>query len=365
MNLKKKKSQSSENDSLSSGGTFDVGTKQARLGELEGLLADPNLWDDNERAQTLLKERTETLSVVEKLQSIESHLEDAAEFISLAEMEGDESVEADILSELSRAQRHIEKLEFARMLGGEQDRSDAILTVNPGAGGTDSQDWAEMLLRMYLRFCERQGWKVELLDRQDADEAGIKSATVAVKGDFAYGMLRSEAGVHRLVRISPFDANARRHTAFAACFIYPDIDDDVQIEIDESELRIDTYRASGAGGQHVNKTNSAIRITHMPTGIVVQCQAERSQHKNRAKAMKMLKARLYDREMQARSAERQEVESSKQAIDFGSQVRNYVMHPYRLVKDVRTNHETGNLDQVLDGDLDGFITAYLLHRPTS
>ena len=357
--------QSLGRDLLSSGGIFDVGTKQARLGELEGLLADPNLWDDNERAQLLLKERTDTLAVIDKLAAIKTHLDDASEFISLAEMEDDGSVEADVLSEIEQAQHHIEKLEFTRMLGGEQDRSDAILTVNPGAGGTDSQDWAEMLLRMYLRFCERQGWKVELLDRQDADEAGIKSATVSVKGDFAYGMLRSEAGVHRLVRISPFDANARRHTAFAACFVYPELDDDVHIEIDESELRVDTYRASGAGGQHVNKTNSAIRITHMPSGIVVQCQAERSQHKNRAKAMKMLKARLYDREIQARSAERQEVESSKQAIDFGSQVRNYVMHPYRLVKDVRTNHETGNLDQVLDGDIDGFITAFLLHQPNS
>ena len=328
------------------------------------MLADPNLWDDNERAQGLLKERTETLAVIDAIQTVEGHLEDAHEFIALAEAEQDESLEPDVLAELKQAQKRIEKMEFTRMLGGEQDRSDAILTVNPGAGGTDSQDWAEMLLRMYLRFCERQGWKVEMLDRQDADEAGIKSATVAVKGDFAYGMLRSEAGVHRLVRISPFDANARRHTAFAACFVYPDIDDDVHIEIDETELRVDTYRASGAGGQHVNKTNSAIRITHLPSGIVVQCQAERSQHKNRAKAMKMLKARLYDQEMQARSAERQEVESAKQAIDFGSQVRNYVMHPYRLVKDVRTNYETGNLDQVLDGDIDGFITAYLLHQPS-
>jgi peptide chain release factor 2 len=312
----------------------------------------------------LLKERTETLGTLERLQKAESHLAEAREFIELAEMEGDPSVESDVLSEIAVAQRCVEKMEFARMLGGEQDRADAILTVNPGAGGTDSQDWAEMLLRMYLRFCERQGWKVQILDRQDADEAGIKSATVGVKGEYAYGMLKAEAGVHRLVRISPFDANARRHTAFAACFVYPDIEREVEVEIDESELRIDTYRASGAGGQHVNKTNSAIRITHEPSGIVVQCQAERSQHKNRARAMKMLKARLYDLELQARSDERAEVEASKQAIDFGSQVRNYVMHPYRLVKDVRTNFETSNFDQVLDGDLGGFITAYLLMNPT-
>jgi peptide chain release factor 2 len=311
----------------------------------------------------LLKERTEHNDTVSRLAAASTHLNDALEYIELGEMESDESVEPDVLGEVSRATNIVEKMEFTRMLGGERDRSDAILTVNPGAGGVDSQDWAEMLLRMYTRFCERQGWKVELLDRQDADVAGIKSATFSIKGEYAYGMLRSEAGVHRLVRISPFDASARRHTAFAACFVFPDIESDVEVEIDESDLRIDTYRASGAGGQHVNKTNSAIRLTHHPTGVVVQCQAERSQHKNKARAMKMLKARLYDLEIQARNAERDEVEAGKQAINFGSQVRNYVMHPYRLVKDVRTNYETGNFDQVLDGDLEGFITAFLLSQP--
>jgi peptide chain release factor 2 len=293
----------------------------------------------------------------------QAHLEEAEELITLGELENEESLSSDIAQELNAAQVGIERMEFTRMLGGPHDQVDAILTVNPGAGGTDSQDWAGMLLRMYVRFCERQGWKIEYLDRQDADEAGIKSATVSVQGDYAYGMLKGEAGVHRLVRISPFDAAARRHTAFAACFVYPDLDDDVEVEIKDSDLRLDTYRASGAGGQHVNKTDSAIRITHLPSGIVVQCQAERSQHKNKAKAMKMLKARLYELEMSVRDEERQAVESSKQAINFGSQVRNYVMHPYRLVKDVRSNYETGNLDAVLDGDLQGFITAYLIGQP--
>ena len=282
--------------------------------------------------------------------------------MELGELEEDDSVGPDVARELERAGKKLDRMEFHRMLGGENDRANAIFTVNPGAGGTDSQDWAGMVMRMVRRFCEQQGWRVEILDRQEADEAGIKSVTMSVQGDYAYGMLKSEAGVHRLVRISPFDAAARRHTAFAACFVYPDLDDDVEIDIDPSDLRIDTYRASGAGGQHVNKTSSAIRITHMPSGIVVQCQAERSQHKNKAKAMKMLKARLYDMEMAARDEARQEVESAKQAIDFGSQVRNYVMHPYRLVKDVRTNHETGNLDAVLDGDLEPFINAFLLNK---
>lgn len=246
------------------------------------------------------------------------------------------------------------------MLGGEHDNANAILTVNAGAGGTDSQDWAEMLFRMYTRYCERQGWEVELLDSQEADDAGIKSGSIAVAGEYAYGMLKSEAGVHRLVRISPFDSNARRHTAFAACYVYPDIEDDIEVEVNEADLRVDTFRASGAGGQHVNKTSSAIRIVHNPTGIVVQCQAERSQHKNRAKAMKMLKARLYDLEMQKRNAQRDAVEANKQEIAFGSQIRNYVLHPYQIVKDLRTEHETSNVQAVLDGDIDGFVKAYLL-----
>ena len=303
--------------------------------------------------------------MIEKLDAIASLVSDAQELIEICELEGDSSAGDDIRDTLSNADRTLDRVEFTRMLGGEHDARDAILTVNPGAGGTDSQDWAEMLLRMYVRFCERMGWKVQILDRQHADEAGIKSATLAVRGEFAYGMLKSERGVHRLVRISPFDANARRHTAFAACDVYPDLPDDIEIDIDDGDLRIDTYRASGAGGQHVNKTDSAIRITHMPSGIVVQCQAERSQHKNKAKALKMLKAKLYDLEMAEREAERKALADSKQEIAFGSQVRNYVMHPYRLVKDTRTAHETGNLDGVLDGDLEGFVKAYLIAIPSS
>lgn len=311
-----------------------------------------------------MKERGEFAAVLEKLDSIAGNINDGAELIEICEMESDPSAEDDIRASLDAAEVIIERMEFGRMLGGEHDIDDAIVTVNPGAGGTDSQDWAEMLLRMYARFCDRMGWKVQMLDRQNADEAGIKSATLSVKGEYAYGMLKSERGVHRLVRISPFDASARRHTAFAACDVYPDLPDDIEIDIDESELRIDTYRASGAGGQHVNKTDSAIRITHIPTGVVVQCQAERSQHKNKAKAMKMLKGKLVDLEMAERDAARQALADSKQEIAFGSQVRNYVMHPYRLVKDTRTGHETGNFDGVLDGDLEAFVKAYLIANPS-
>ncbi len=353
------------NVSRCSGGIFDVQGKNARLSELEGVLSAPDLWDDNDRAQALLKERGDIAAVLEKLASINASIEDARELIEICELEGDPLAGDDIRASLAAAEGSLDKMEFGRMLGGEHDGDDAILTVNPGAGGTDSQDWAEMLLRMYIRFCERMGWKVRTLDRQHADEAGIKSATLSVKGDYAYGMLKSERGVHRLVRISPFDASARRHTAFAACDVYPDLPDDIEIDIDESELRIATYRASGAGGQHVNKTDSAIRITHIPSGTVVQCQAERSQHKNKAKAMKMLKGKLIELEMAEREAKQQALAATKQDIAFGSQVRNYVMHPYRMVKDTRTAHETSNLDGVLDGDLEGFVKAYLIANPSS
>ena len=246
------------------------------------------------------------------------------------------------------------------MLGGPQDASNAIMTVNAGAGGVDSQDWASMLLRMYTRYCERQGWKVEVLDMQDGEPQGIKSVSLAIGGEYAYGMLKTEGGVHRLVRISPFDANARRHTSFAAVFVYPDIEDDIEIDINDGDLRVDTFRASGAGGQHVNKTSSAVRITHLPSGIVVSCQAERSQHKNRSSCMKMLAARLYDLERRARDAERDVIEASKQEIAFGSQIRNYVLQPYRMVKDVRTSMETGNVDAVLDGEIGDFIKEALI-----
>ena len=324
-------------------------------------MSAPDLWDDNDRAQSLLREQNETKAKLERFQQPASWLEDAGVLIELGELEEDASVESEIESNLARVGEALDQLEFTRMLSGEHDGADALITINAGAGGTESQDWAEMLFRMYVRYCERAGWNVEILDRQDADEAGIKSASISVRGDYAYGMLRAEAGVHRLVRISPFDASARRHTSFAACFVYPDIEEDIEVEINEADLRIDTYRSSGAGGQHVNKTSSAIRITHQPTGIVVQCQSQRSQHKNKASAMKVLKARLYELERAARDEEKSALEGSKQDIAFGSQIRSYVLHPYRMVKDLRTSEETSNVDAVLDGDLDAFVKAFLLH----
>ncbi len=310
-----------------------------------------------------MKERTEVQAALNKLSAPAAALDDAAMMIELGEAERDGSVEDDIGESLGRAQTLVDDLEFRRMLGGEHDRRDAIVTINAGAGGTESLDWAGMLMRMVLRYCEQQGWKCSMTDCQEGDEAGIKSATFQVIGEFAYGMLRAEAGVHRLVRISPFDASARRHTSFAAIFVYPDIEDSIEIDINPVDLREDTYRASGAGGQHVNKTDSAVRITHLPTGIVVQSQSQRSQHQNRAAAMKALKARLYDLERARRDEEKDALESAKQEIAFGSQIRSYVLHPYRMVKDLRTLHETSNVDAVLDGALDGFVKAYLLSQP--
>ena len=338
---------------------------EARLSELEALVASPDLCDDNNRAQGLLKERTELQARLESVSKPWGDLDDVEVLIELGELEDDESVGAEMASILSGVETRVADLEFQRMLGGAFDRSDAILTINAGAGGTESLDWAGMLLRMYIRFCESQGWSVTFLDRQDGDEAGIKAASLSISGPFSYGMLRAEAGVHRLVRISPFDASARRHTSFAACFVYPDVEDLIEVEVNEVDLRVDTYRASGAGGQHVNKTNSAVRITHIPSGIVVQSQSQRSQHQNRAAAMKVLKARLYELERASREEERSAMESAKQEIAFGSQIRNYVMHPYRLVKDVRTNHETSNVDAVLDGALDPFVKAFLIANPSA
>jgi peptide chain release factor 2 len=335
----------------------------ARLSELQELLAEPDLWNDAERAQALLKEQKDLETKRDRLAIPQKLVADAAELIELGEMEGDQSVQPDIQAALDHALAVLDHMEFQRMLSGERDTAPAILTINAGAGGTESQDWAQMLLRMYLRYCERQGFKVEELDRQDAEDAGIKSVTLEITGDYAYGLLKSESGVHRLVRISPFDANARRQTSFAAVFVYPDIEEDIAIEVNESDLKVDTFRASGAGGQHVNKVSSAVRMTHLPTGIVVACQAERSQHKNRDKALKMLKARLYDMELQARTADKKAIEDSKQDISFGSQIRNYVMHPYQLVKDLRTDEETSNVQAVMDGEIDRFIKAFLLAQP--
>ena len=275
-----------------------------------------------------------------------------------------ESVESDVKAELDALSGRAEEIESEALLSGENDHRSALVVLHSGAGGTEAQDWTEMLLRMYLRWVERHGFRAEVTDSLPGEEAGLKSATFTVEGENAYGLLRSEIGVHRLVRISPFDSNARRHTSFASVFVYPEVDEEIKIDVKPDDLRIDTYRAGGAGGQHVNMTDSAVRITHNPTGIVVQCQNERSQHKNRATAMKMLKSRLYDHEMQKKQAESDKLEASKSDINFGSQIRNYVLAPYRLVKDVRTKLEKGNVDRVLDGDLDPFMHAYLVYQKT-
>ena len=347
---------------MSSGGIFDPTQKRNRLKELDTKASAPEFWNNQEEARKLLKERARLQEDLQKFEEAEIALRDAGELIELAELEGDETLEDDIWNALKLATQKIERLEFERMMSGPQDRADAILTIHPGAGGTESQDWAQMLLRMYLRYCERRGFKTEVVDLQPGEEAGIKSATVTVSGDYAYGYLKAESGVHRLVRISPFDASRRRHTSFASVFVYPDIADEVEIEIRDEDLKIDTFRASGAGGQHVNKTSSAVRITHIPTGIVVQCQNKRSQHQNKAMALKVLKARLYDLEVRKKQEEKQKLESTKMDIQFGSQIRSYVLHPYKMVKDLRTGIETSRVDDVLDGDLDQFIKAYLIQK---
>ena len=273
-----------------------------------------------------------------------------------------ENVDADVEALVSKLEAEIYNIEMTMKLSGEHDDRDAIVAIHPGAGGTESQDWAEMLLRMYLRFAERRGWTTEMVEYQAGEEAGIKSATMMVRGEYAYGYLKSEHGVHRLVRISPFDAAKRRHTSFASVYIYPDIDEDIEIEINDKDLRVDTYRSSGAGGQHVNVTDSAVRITHLPTGIVVTCQNERSQHKNRDVAMKLLRARLYQLEVEKRQEEQQKLEGEKKDIAFGSQIRSYVLQPYQLAKDLRTSYEVGDVQRVLDGDIEGFVEAYLAQR---
>lgn len=323
-------------------------------------MARPGFWDAGDQAQEILKERTGLEKLVAAFEEARRELEDLQVLSEL----GAESEDAATLEEISgllpELERRIEQMELTRMLSGEHDACDAIFSINAGAGGTEAQDWADMLLRMYLRYFEKKGFKAEITDYQPGEEAGIKGATVTVAGDHAYGWLRAEIGIHRLVRISPFDSNARRHTSFCSVFVFPELPDDVEVEVNEKDLKVDTYRSSGAGGQHVNKTDSAIRITHMPTGIVVACQNERSQHKNRATAMKQLKARLYELEVRKKEEEASAIAGEKMEIGWGSQIRSYVLHPYRMVKDHRTGFESGNTDAVLDGDLDGFVEAYLL-----
>jgi peptide chain release factor 2 len=293
---------------------------------------------------------------------LSSKYKDIEVLLELAEEENDEETLGEVDSEIEELAARLAEVEFQNMLGGTDDSKSALLTIHPGAGGTESQDWAQMLMRMYLRWIENKGFESDVLDLQAGDEAGIKSVTIEVKGKYAYGYLKAEAGVHRLVRISPFDANSRRHTSFASVFIYPEIDDSIEIKIDQSDLRIDTYRASGAGGQHVNKTSSAVRITHIPTGIVVQCQSERSQHRNKDSAMKILMSRLYQKKREEEDEKLSEMEKSKKDIAWGSQIRSYVFHPYNMVKDHRTNFETSNTQGVMDGEIDPFIQEYLLNR---
>jgi len=316
----------------------------------------PGFWDDRVGAAPLLQKRR---SLEKRLATLNRLREDAEELAAWQELlaEGDGGDEVDQF--LARLELELHQLELQLKLSGSDDDKSALVAVHPGAGGTESQDWAEMLLRMYLRWAEQNNFETELLDRLEGDEAGIKSATFAVRGDYAYGYLHGESGVHRLVRISPFDAASRRHTSFASVFVYPEVDDDVEIEINDGDLRVDTYRASGAGGQHVNKTESAVRITHLPSGIAVACQNERSQHKNRATAMKILRSRLYDLEISKREAEAAITEGQKMEIAWGSQIRSYVLHPYRMVKDHRTNIEVGDADRVLDGGVDPFIESWL------
>jgi peptide chain release factor 2 len=344
------------------GGFFDIDARREEVASLEERMARPGFWDRQEEAREVI-ERTQVLkSWTEPWQEISSRIAELEEIADLLADADDAELAAEFERGTERVGRELDALELRNMLQGPDTHRDALLTVHPGAGGTESQDWAEMLVRMYTRYAEGRGWDVEVLEAQAGDEAGLKSASLEIRGDHAYGYLAAENGVHRLVRISPFDAQGRRHTSFASVFVYPVVDDDIEIEINESDLRIDTYRASGAGGQHVNKTDSAVRITHEPTGIVVACQQERSQHKNKAKAMKMLKAALYQRAQEEQQAERQKLEDSKSDIAWGNQIRSYVLQPYTMVKDHRTEVEVGNADGVLDGDLDPFIEGYLRRK---
>ncbi len=329
-----------------------------KLVDLEARAADPGLWQDADAAAELQRQRTRVERQVREFRDLAKALSDARELDELAEQ--DAEIARELETSLARVSTTVAKLELNRMLGGEYDRNDALVSINAGAGGTESQDWAQMLLRMLARWAERREFELEMLDTQFGEEAGIKSAAFAVRGPYAYGYLKAEQGVHRLVRISPFDAAKRRHTSFASVSVAPEIDDSIVIEIRDEDLRVDTYRSGGAGGQHVNKTESAVRFTHLPTGTVVACQAERSQHKNRAKAMKMLRAKLFELELRKKEEESAKLAGEKKKIEWGSQIRSYVLAPYRLVKDHRTGHEVGNADAVLDGDLDGFMEAYLL-----
>ncbi|HEY0660586.1 MAG TPA: peptide chain release factor 2 [Lysobacter sp.] len=339
-------------------GYLDFDSKVERLEEVNRELESPDIWNNPERAQTLGRERSSLEKVVVGIRGLTDGLVGADELLELAEMEDDESTALAVVEDVERYARDVEKLEFRRMFSGQMDAANAFVDIQAGAGGTEAQDWAEILLRMYLRWTESRGWKTELMEVSGGDVAGIKSATLRVEGDFAYGWLKTETGVHRLVRKSPFDSDNRRHTSFTSVFVSPEVDDNIDIDINPADLRTDVYRSSGAGGQHVNKTESAVRITHVPTGIVVACQTGRSQHQNRDNAMKMLAAKLYELEIQKRNAERDAVEATKSDIGWGSQIRNYVLDQSRI-KDLRTGIERSDTQKVLDGDLDEFVEASL------
>ncbi len=332
------------------------------MSELNALAEDPDFWSDAAKARKLMRERTGLEQGVKTIEGMERGVADAVELIGLAELEDDEEVIKEAEASLSEIKARADKAELQTLLSGEADANDCYLEVHAGAGGTEAQDWAEMLTRMYTRWAGQHGYKAEWMEESPGDEAGIKSVTIRISGHNAYGWMKTESGVHRLVRISPYDSSARRHTSFSSVWIYPVIDDAIEIEVEDKDLRVDTYRASGAGGQHVNKTDSAVRITHTPTGIVVQCQNDRSQHKNRAEAMNMLKARLYEAELQKREAAAQAEADSKTDIGWGHQIRSYVLQPYQMVKDLRTKVETSNTGAVLDGDLDMFMEAALAAR---
>jgi peptide chain release factor 2 len=340
------------------GGIFEFDAKRERLSEVSRLLEDPGVWNDAKRAQDLGREKKQLDAVVASLTDLGRRLGDARELFELAKAESDEATLIAVETDVADDAKLVADLEFRRMFRDPLDPNNCFVDIQAGSGGTEAQDWARMLVRMYLRYCERMGYKVEVLEESEGEVAGLKSATLKVEGDYAYGHLRTESGVHRLVRKSPFDANARRHTSFASVFVYPEVDESIQVDVNPADLRIDVYRASGAGGQHVNKTESAVRITHNPTGIVVQCQTDRSQHRNRAECMAMLKSRLYELELRKLSERKEKLEESKTDIGWGHQIRSYVLDQSRI-KDLRTNVEIGNTQAVLDGDLEDFITASL------
>jgi peptide chain release factor 2 len=342
----------------SCGGIFDYDARKSRLIEVARTLEDPNIWSDAKRAQDLGKERRTLEETVGTLEKIDSGLKDSGELFGLAKAEGDDETLAAVEGDVREVEKLVADLEFRRMFADPMDPNNCFVDINAGQGGTEAQDWAQMLLRMYSKYCDRRGYKVELVEESEGEVAGLKSASIKVSGPYAYGYLRTETGIHRLVRKSPFDSNARRHTSFASVFVYPEVDESIEIEINPADLRIDTYRASGAGGQHVNRTDSAVRITHIPSGVVVASQNDRSQHRNRAEAMAMLKSKLYELELRKRNEQKQALEDTKSDIGWGHQIRSYVLDQSRI-KDLRTNVEVGNTQAVLDGDLDDFISASL------